>query len=118
MCLLATLLHCMSAPGGNVLACELAIEATALWALGQHDASAQTLQRLDVPNDPKVGGRNDSTQGYTCILAWKDSWLLQLQLTGACMPVCRFKSMSGWPPTMPILVSALISSVRSWQTGW
>jgi hypothetical protein len=42
--------------GDSVLAAELATEGTALWALGQHDAALQTLQRMDglLPNDPKV----------------------------------------------------------------
>ncbi|WIA08513.1 hypothetical protein OEZ85_007947 [Tetradesmus obliquus] len=47
----------VSGPGGDsVLAAELATEGTALWALGQHDAALQTLQRMEglLPNDPKV----------------------------------------------------------------
>lgn len=42
--------------GDSVLAAELATEGTALWALGQHDAALQTLQRMEglLPNDPKV----------------------------------------------------------------
>jgi Flp pilus assembly protein TadD len=44
------------AGGDSVLAAELATEGTALWALGQHDAALQTLQRMEglLPNDPKA----------------------------------------------------------------
>lgn len=47
----------MSIPADNVLARELATEATSLHLLDQHDAALQTLQRLEglLPDDPAVG---------------------------------------------------------------
>lgn len=45
-------------PADEVLAAELASEATCLWALGQYDAALQALQRLDgagaCPDEQKV----------------------------------------------------------------
>eukprot|EP00878_Enallax_costatus_P016304 GHUV01017102.1.p1 GENE.GHUV01017102.1~~GHUV01017102.1.p1 ORF type:complete len:285 (+),score=99.77 GHUV01017102.1:226-1080(+) len=94
----------MSVSADNVLARELATEATSLYLLDQHDAALQTLQRLEglVPDDSPV-------QHNLLVAGWyADAGISIQSLTGeleACAETIRKQEISGSAQTASIVAA-------------